>query len=591
MEVNRIKQILGSEKSKLSTNTDTYLKINLDGEERLLPPGEINKIVNLGDRFNTERQRSTYYRIIGSINPTFTNVLFNLDDNIQSNKDTWSWFDDILFLDTSYPEDNDVVDPTDFTYAQALKASLKERDGWFGYTNPVLSGSGFCSFTDMEPKRERFYFEPDISPYHAPSAPPVKNWELTITYPATSNKTHPMVNGGLLIIDAVPATVSTRSMVAIGMPCKHNLSIGDMVRVTGTTSYDGDHVVVRTGLDNGDLKENYFVIDVLPIGTIGKNSRIKKLFGGVESEYYFRLFTKIATRNTPVIEADDYETYKLAFSENIYNDNISQFVFNEDINVDDLTDNLGRPLSEIYLTVIKTDSNKLFGDVSSGIETSFMPILTTTNVNTYLSDVAAINRIHNGGTTPFVSHTPLESNINVKNKFFYGDLVEFNKNQFLETVLADVHHRFNTLNRETPAQFTYNTTLGSKPQTKTINLGPRQEGYYYKAHHLIKIREFSSYIETGNPIIDEIPSYAIDLGDSRYIWRDLLDIGYNESNDVSLNYPFLNGCHYMYDNYCFFLKRQDPFAKWGLFWTNFPPDPLGEIMTNKFTVKTIDNVC
>ena len=98
-----------------------------------------------------------------------------------------------------------------------------------------------------------------------------------------------------------------------------------------------------------------------------------RMFNGKDSEYYFRKFRKIKTVSSPIIEEDDYETYKLAFSENIFNDSITQFVFNEDIDVSDLTDNLGRPVSELYLTKIKTSSAGLFGGVSSGIETPFIP--------------------------------------------------------------------------------------------------------------------------------------------------------------------------------------------------------------------------
>jgi hypothetical protein len=36
-------------------------------------------VINLGDRFNVERQRSSFYRILGTINP-MSNVLFNLND-------------------------------------------------------------------------------------------------------------------------------------------------------------------------------------------------------------------------------------------------------------------------------------------------------------------------------------------------------------------------------------------------------------------------------------------------------------------------------------------------------------------------------
>ena len=603
MDTERIKQRLGVETSKNSVNSDGFIKINIDGKERLLPPDEINKIVNAGERFDKERGYSSFYRILGTVNSTISNALFNLNDTGMGDLYTWAGFnykDPTLgyrFLDKG---------PLDLNYKEGIENYLKEREGWFGYFDPDVTKSGLCNYFDMEPKRERFSFIPDISPYHSPNAQPVKNWELTITYPKNTDKLHPMINGGLLIVDAIPVIVATRSMVAFGMPCLHNLSIGDTVRISGTSGYDGDHVVVRTGLDNGDLKGYYFVIDLPPTGVVSSNSRIKKLFGGEESEYYFRLFQKVKTRNTLIIEADDYETYKLGFSENIYSDTITQFIFNEDIDISDLTDNLGRPVSELYLTIIKTSgayphqkSTPLFTNISSGIETPFIPKLITSNINTFLKDIPAINRVHNGGSLPFPSHTPLENNVRISNNNnvtanndFYGDVVEYNKNEVKETVLAEVSHRFNTNSRETIANFTYIANQTTTPPTTTnINLGPRQEGYFYKAHHLIKIREYSSYVEQGDLQTGGIPDYAINMGDGRFLWRDLLDIGFNESGEALLDYPFLNGCHYMYNNYCFQLRRQDPFDNWGLFYSTFPSDPIGESITNKFTTNTEEDAC
>ena len=49
MSTQRIQQILGAEVSKESTNKDNYLKISLDDNQRLLPPDELIKIVNVGD--------------------------------------------------------------------------------------------------------------------------------------------------------------------------------------------------------------------------------------------------------------------------------------------------------------------------------------------------------------------------------------------------------------------------------------------------------------------------------------------------------------------------------------------------------------
>jgi len=599
----RIKQRLNVIKSKSSVNTDTLFKVNIEGKERLLPTNEINKVLNVADRFNTERQRCSYYRIIGTINPTISNPLFNLTDSSLLNKYTFAGFNNLEFLDSSYPKDNDVIDQSDFTYPNSIKKFLKEHDGWFGYSEPDLTKASLCGYYDMEPKRQRFSFLPDTNPYHSNVSTPLKNWELTITYPKTTDKVHPIVNGGLLIIDIQPVIVASRGMTAFGIPCNHNVLVGDVVRITGTQGFDGDFVVVRLGLDDGDLKLNYFVLDIPSTGSINQNSRFKKMIGGVESEYYFRKFRKIATKMSSIIETDDYETYQAGFSENIYNDAITQFVFNEDIDVNGLTDNLNRPLSELFFSVIKTNSNNLFTNVASGIEIPFIPSLNTSNVNTYLQKVPCISKIHNGNQIPFPSHVPLEANITINNNNgivgnndFYGDLVEYNTTTLLETVLSVVSHRFNTLNRETPSNISYVNGLSSilpiVPILANIDLGPRQEGYYYQAHYLIKIREFSNYIEEGNSLTIDIPDYATNLGDGRYLWRDLIEIGFNESSEKALDYPFLNGSHYMYDNYVFNLKRQDPFATWGLYYSKFPSDPIGDRITDIFTTKTTDtDVC
>jgi hypothetical protein len=237
-----------------------------------------------------------------------------------------------------------------------------------------------------------------------------------------------------------------------------------------------------------------------------------------------------------MIENDDYESYKLSFSQNVFNDVITQFVFNEDIDISDLKDNLNRPLTQIYLSIIKTDSNNLFTNVSAGIETPFIPELNKSGSIPYLLDIPAINKIHNGvaNGTPFIPHNPLTQDVNINDDLFYGDLVEYNERQVKETTLAEVSHRFNTINRETSPSITFYV---SNTEQKTTNLGPRQEGYFYKAHHLIKIREFSDYIEQGDQYTVGIPDYAVNLGGDRYLWRDLLEIGANQSNDKALDYP------------------------------------------------------
>lgn len=604
MNSDNTKKILTSKLSKNDVNSDGYVNINLTGKQRLLPTNDINKIVDAAEVFYKERQKCSYYRIIGTISPVMTNCLMNLSDTPLNNA-TLAVFNNTIFLDKSYPLNNSYQDPLDITYPTSLKINLKEKDGWFGYFDPNIQNRSICMFVDMEPKRERFSFIPDTFPYKATSnQPPIKNWELTITYPAFSYSSHTIINNGILIFDKTDVVVSEKNMTAFATPIKHNLITGDKVNLynTNTNIFDGEYTVVRVGLDNGDLKDYYFVLDITGV-TLTNTSRFKKIINGVESQYYFRQFKKIKTKTAPIIEYDDYEIYPAAFSENFFNDQNVQFVFNEDIDVSDLKDNLGRPLSEIFLTVLKTDSNNLFTDVKSGLEIPFFPKLVTSNTNIPLKSIPAISLIHNGPSTisppPSIitSHTPLETTLNPNSSFFFGDVVEYNTETLNEVVLADVMHRFNTINREQSNTFTYVSEKSYNVQNvvtvtqPTIDMGPRYEGYYYKAHHRIEIRQFSDYIEEADPNVDGIPPYSVFTVDGKYKWRELVDIGFDQGSSPRLDYPFLNNAHYRYGNYNFWVKRQDPYGLWGLIYTDFPSDVLGDRITNKFKVNESDNVC
>jgi len=556
-----------------STNAESVdggLKVYLEGKERLLPPGEINRIVDVGEQFNRERQSSTCYRFMGTFNTLFSNVLFNV-----TGPDSWADFMTPKFRDGSFPPNT--IDPDeeeDLTYREAIKEHLIEKDGWFGYINPDLIALDGCTLFDMTPKREDFYFT---------RTDKVKNWELTITYPTTTASTAGDITfDGLLIVESVVANVGGRVMTAFAVPVKHNLQQGSTVRISGLANpaFDGDYTVTRRGLDNGDLKDNYFVVDIEPANSvISGNARMKRMVATEESRYYFRIFEKVPTTEGVVLDDNDYELYEAAFSRGLYNDRVHQFVFNADIDIAPLEDNLGRPISEVYLTVVKTDTEGLFGEVESGIEMPFIG-----GVGAFLS-VPDVRRLHNGGALPVQTHTPLESNITISQSQFYGDVVEYNRFEVKEYVLGDVRHRFNTLNREAGG------TVVDPVDGSILDLGVRQEGYFYQPHHLIRLRHFSVYVEQGDSSTEGIPDYAEDLEDGRFLWRDLLDIGFNDGHEISLDYPFLNGCHYIHQVYCLPVRRQDPFGQYNLIHTAFPTAIFGDRMDDRFEVKRQEDAC
>jgi hypothetical protein len=115
----------------------------------------------------------------------------------------------------------------------------------------------------------------------------------------------------------------------------------------------------------------------------------------------------------------------------------------------------------------------------------------------------------------------------------------------------------------------------------------------------MQIRQFSNYVESGDANTVGIPDYAINLGstDGRWLWRDILDIGVNNGQETTLNYPFLNGAHYVYQNYCFPVRRQDPYGRYDLLYfgkTDFqvaPYDIIGLGVSDDFNVNESENAC
>jgi len=564
-----MKHRLNSSSSQKSVNKDGFNKIQLNSSEKLLPVGEISKIINAGEQFNAERQDSPYYRITGNINPLFTNILFNTTGD-----NSWASFNEVKFRDITFPSDGTLNSKEDLTYIESIDKYLDNNNSWYGFQDPDAQKESVCTWVDMEPNRTLF----DLSSKD-------KNWELIITYPAPEPYlvTTPMINRGIQIISSEEIIIGGRDMTLFSTPIKHGLSIGDTVKLKNFNNSSDESIddltmkVMKLGEKNGDNSEYYFSVDIVtPLMINDGESRMARIYNGEESIYYYRKFKKIKTK-VGVMEDDDYEIFPLAFSQTIFEDKVNQFVINEDIDVSDLTDNLGRPISEIYVTLVKTSSDGVFTNIKSGVEIPYN--LNVEGKNT-IPDIRRVSS--KSGST-----SPLDYDVKITDTSFYGDIVERNVIEQKEKVLSDVYHTFNTINRETQGNPIEDVDFNET----SLDLGIRNEGYIYKAHHKIKIREYSSYIEQGTVDTINLPSYASDLGDGRFIWRDLLDIGFNDMNEETLDYPFLNGTHYLHTNISLPLKRQDPFNLYELQYTDSPPDISGKRMDNKTEIKTQEDVC
>ena len=313
-----------------------------------------------------------------------------------------------------------------------------------------------------------------------------------------------------------------------------------------------------------------------------QNLSYKKVVNDIECEYYVRLFRRVpnfrfasaGTRTEyDITKKDDsgetmvdkYSAYeyefenqvsRLAFSKNIYSDDIGEIVFTDDINVSNLKDNRGRPLTALYLTIIKnnngykewygidynnwnptaiTDSNvefsHCFGKISCGIDTS------DESIN--LNDVNSIKRISTigdvlGYDVDYINGERKYDNVNAYisptevsykyDKIFYGDLCCYDYYNAIESTIQPILHRFNTAQRECNSETTdikastnfksfiydeiksddFDASNDFVIDTKSISdCNSKKEGYYYNPHYEIPIKSF---------------------GKIQYILPDLLDI-------------------------------------------------------------------
>lgn len=187
----------------------------------------------------------------------------------------------------------------------------------------------------------------------------------------------------------------------------------------------------------------------------------------------------------PIMLSFSKEQYPLGFSQTIYNDDKTQVVFTDTLDIDKLVDNLGRPLTELFVTIIKRNKghniwykktktadelkniefSHCFGELISGIQVH--DEWTDDNVSNSLldlrlsvGDVSLLNNanksfsenddenVDNNENVNKIINNSLDNDITIEKNEFYGDVVELDCYNMLETTLSDVYFRFNTEQRE-----------------------------------------------------------------------------------------------------------------------------------------------
>ena len=494
-----------------------------------------------------------------------------------------------------------------FNNISTLNIVNYDKNGLNVSLNKCMNNNKPCEFIDMYPDRSLYSFAPKINKYRDNRVE--NNWDYCLTYPFRNFYDNDLVqynNNEGIVVNGLETFVVNDELfenngtyeflnvkegdyVSLKTKIRHNLSTNNLVSIVLIGYINGEEIAITLpeyekinvlGI-NGKDKEHVFAIYsdsfVEYINKFSKPSevqiRIRKVNNGGIFSYYFREFMRIPKFKEAIEingdRIDDEIIYKnaknnfnsslnkLAFSKTIYGDENIEILFNDDVELTGLKDNLGRNLSEIYLTIVKNNNgykkwyfdknytskeitfSHCFGEITSGVDINDenikdynihtlhnVPVSILDKYNSTGDVYRNYNKIFKKNGKEFEQPLPLEKNITINGgeneNIFLGDIVEFNENTITENKLEDIYHRFNTVQREyfkendeefadilvdnivtddfdlNNQSFSGTTTLYNSLSDEIkllININP--EGYYYKPHYQIKLKEFKNKINQG----------------------------------------------------------------------------------------------
>ena len=294
----------------------------------------------------------------------------------------------------------------------------------------------------------------------------------------------------------------------------------------------------------------------------------KKVVNGIECDYYVRIFSRLPNFKFASGTTTEYDLYgsdstmiktyqdskydfeshvsRLAFAKNIYSDEVGEIVFTDDIDISNIKDNLGRPITSLYLTIIKNNkgykewygfTNKptqweiseianstveyshCFGKITCGFELSDESADETNIRNIKSINNSGINggyncslindsRIYNYTSSLGSIYGIDEDEVWFYNDIsFYGDLSCYDSFNAVEEHIQPMLHRFNTAQRESNRSASndyfksyvydeiYNDDYDKNDRyviksTAVTDANKKNEGYYYVPHYEIPIKSF-----------------------------------------------------------------------------------------------------
>lgn len=560
--------VLGSLRYKSAIDTDILLNPTLQQKEKELLETNRNSAISLNQIFDNERQQSTNFRF------TF-NVKFLYENDLIGTTNYEPYLYNLYYVNNTYGLGYS-------GYPQSFEFDLIRNDinnshiSFITKSASTYNWNYFLSYGYKNDQTMTLQYVDSINDF---------TWTIGNGLPAFISRTE--INGTNVI--------QFRTFV------KHNLTAGEFVILFGLQnqnefvfpSLTGTNVYEIYSLGNGEYASDEYIFNVIDVGYPQslfntQTAQFKRVLDPnnlteTTSKYYVRK-NKILTnlddltltyngyQNNSFKDIKKYEFSALTPNQqsriSTRNTNRTYNITNaKDLNISGLTDNNGKPVSEIFLTFIHKGYMGWFNypNISIPPQTQITPSalkmgwyfnITNNTINNWwdntngLSDSSIPTQWYNINNNYFFYNQTLKTG-----DIIDGDICEYNDFEQKERTISEHYHKI----KYNPNLFNVNLN-GLLNQT---NL----PGYYYQVHFPCKIRAFSPYIETGtnnsSTFFESIANYsgytAVDIPPYSFYstftqewrWRDIYTYGYIDSENVGVDFPFLNKTHYPYNSIFF----------------------------------------
>ena len=561
--------ILSTQRYQQAPRSDQFLNIPLAQTTKNLVEFDRVSDLNLAEVFDQERQESTTFRPV-----TKFTILF---ENAFTGSTTYPPFRDNLYY-------TNALNNAKIAYPSGISTTANNSNVPPNPFNANVPWDGFPQYPEFDfirtdnnvpgytipPQNHILFKDVSATTYnwsHYVSYPfeNVYNRTLFAVDPDTSFTWSWVASNGLPFIILNGTNTQLRE-ISFKCPMAHGLSVGEFVQLSISYGNQNNFQVTSLG-DPGSGSEEY-IFNIRNVGytgttfqqfTQGTFKRIINLANSADtvSSYYIRRHKILTTSESSVLA-------NAGFEYNIYGDKTKCEIkpltpnqkartsvkegarsytlsFNSDIDIRGLQDNQRRPLSSLFFTTIWRGylgwtSNMKQGWYFNTYLQNNKPQTwwdqSNTNSNTNIPQSFYTTTL--GGATKFYYNELLTTGDTLD-----GDYCEWNNYEQLERVVSTYQHKIK-----------YNQNWFKLDNDLPVS---NQPGYFYQPHNPIQISAFSDYVEEGSGVnVVGIPDYAYySTLSALFRWRDKYPYGYIDTDGIGVDYPFLNGKHYPYENTIF----------------------------------------